>query len=255
MSKISGIAARDGKFLYPTNDTYVGKCIAEYGEWEADLVKKCLTFLPQGAVVVEVGSNIGTHTVPIARHIGETGKIYAIEPQRLIFQLLCANLICNEIYNAYPYHAACGDKPGEVLVPDVDIGQEENFGAVRVAGNSGIKVPLMTIDSLNLDRCDFIKVDAEDFEPQTMLGAYKTIEKYSPVIYLEYNYHTRSTINFYIKQFLVGYTAWEHNEAVFKADNFFANQENHYGGIFSLGLILSKAPIPGVTDDLTVVEI
>jgi len=255
MSKISGIEAKDGKFLYPTNDTYIGRCMAEYGEWESDLVSKCLRIIPEGGVVVEIGSNIGTHTVPIARNLGPNGKVYAFEPQRLIFQLLCANLICNEVYNVFAYNAAVGDRPGEVLVPDLDIGLEENFGAVRVAGNDGVKVDLMTIDQLKLDRCDFIKVDAEDFEPQVMLGAFETINKLSPVIYLEYNYHVRSTINFYIKQFLKGYTAWEHNEPIFKESNYFENKTNHYDSICSLGLILSKNDIPGVTDSLQIVSI
>jgi len=255
MSKISGIEARDGKFLYPTNDTYVGKCMAEYGEWKGELVNKLKNIIPEGGVVVEVGSNIGTHTVPIAQHLGPNGKVYAFEPQRLIFQLLCANLICNEVYNVFAYNAAVGDRPAEVLVPDLDIGGEENFGAVQVAGNEGLKVELMTIDQLKLDRCDFIKVDAQNFEPQVMLGSFDTINKFSPVIYLEYNYHVRSTINFYIKQFLNGYTAWEYIEPVFKENNHFENKNNHYDSICSLGLILSKSNIPGVTDSLQVVSI
>jgi FkbM family methyltransferase len=255
MSKISGIEARDGKFLYPTNDTYVGKCMAEYGEWKGELVNKLKNIIPEGGVVVEVGSNIGTHTVPIAQYLGPNGKVYAFEPQRLIFQLLCANLICNEVYNVFAYNAAVGDRPAEVLVPDLDIGGEENFGAVQVAGNEGLKVELMTIDQLKLDRCDFIKIDAQNFEPQVMLGSFDTINKFSPVIYLEYNYHVRSTINFYIKQFLNGYTAWEYIEPVFKENNHFENKNNHYDSICSLGLILSKSDIPGVTDSLQVVSI
>jgi FkbM family methyltransferase len=255
MSKISGIEARDGKFLYPTNDTYIGRCMAEYGEWKGELVSKLTNIIPEGGVVVEVGSNIGTHTVPIARRLGPNGKVYAFEPQRLIFQLLCANLICNEVYNVFAYNAAVGDRPGEVLVPDLDIGVEENFGAIQVAGNEGLKVELMTIDQLKLDQCDFIKIDAQNFEPQVMLGSFETINKFSPVIYLEYNYHVRSTINFYIKQFLNGYTAWEYIEPIFKENNYFENKTNHYESICSLGLILSKNDIPGVTDSLQVVSI
>jgi FkbM family methyltransferase len=250
MSKISGIEARNGKFLYPTNDTYIGKCMEVYGEWEEELVQKCIKIVPPGGVVVEVGSNIGTHTVPIARHVGDTGKVYAIEPQRLIFQILCANLVCNEVFNVEAYHAAAGDKPGSVLVPDLDIGIEYNFGAVRVAGQEGVSVPLMTVDSLNLERCDLLKVDAEDFEPQVLLGSFKTIEAHKPVIYLEYNPHVRSTIDFYIKQFLPHYRVWSCNEVIYKANNYFESTENHYDNIHSLGIILSTREIAGVTDSL-----
>jgi FkbM family methyltransferase len=255
MSKISGIEARDGKFLYPTNDTYVGKCMAMYGEWESELVNKCRQILKEGDVVVEVGANIGSHTVPIAKHVGETGRVHAVEPQRLIFQILCANLICNEVFNVNTYHAAAGDQPGKIKVPDLDIGSEYNFGAVRVASEEGIEVPLITIDGLNLDRCDLIKVDAEDFEPQVMLGSYKTINKFKPVIYLEYNHHVRSTINFYIKKFMPEYKVWQFNEPIFKADNSFNNQTDDFGQIHSFGVILSIKDIPGVTDSLEVITI
>jgi hypothetical protein len=255
MSKISGIEAKDGKFLYPTNDTYIGKCMEMYGEWESVLVDKCRQIVKEGGVVVEVGANIGTHTVPIAKHVGDSGRVYAIEPQRIIFQILCANLICNEVYNVHAYHAAAGDQPGKIKVPDLDIGIEYNFGAVTVGDSEGVEVPLMTVDQLNLDRCDLIKVDAEGFEPQTMLGAYKTIEKFKPVIYLEYNYHVRNTINFYIKQFLQGYKIWKFDEVIYKENNAFGNTENPFKDIYSLGIILSTNDIPGVTDSLEVISI
>lgn len=255
MSKISGIEARDGKFLYPTNDTYVGKCMAMYGEWESELVNKCRQILKEGDVVVEVGANIGVHTVPIAKHVGETGRVHAIEPQRVVFQILCANLICNEVFNVHTYYAAAGDEPGKVKVPDLDIGDEQNFGAVRVAGEEGLEVRLMTIDEMNLDRCDFIKVDAEDFEPQVLLGAYKTIEKFKPVIYLEYNYHVRNTINFYIKKFMPKYKIWNCNEVIYKPDNCFGNADNQFQDIHSLGVILSMDDVPGVTESLVQISI
>ena len=137
----------------------------------------------------------------------------------------------------------------------MDIGIEYNFGAVTVGDSEGVEVPLMTVDQLNLARCDLIKVDAEGFEPQTMLGAYKTIEKFKPVIYLEYNYHVRNTINFYIKKFMPDYKIWKFNEVIYKSGNAFGNTEDLFKDIYSLGIILSTKEIPGVTDSLEVVYI
>jgi hypothetical protein len=255
MSKISGIEAKDGKFLYPTNDTYVGKCMAMYGEWESELVDKCRQILKEGDVVVEVGAYIGTHTVPIAQLVGETGLVYAIEPQRVPFQMLCANLVCNQVFNAHTYHAAAGDQIGKIKVPDLDIGEEYNFGAVRVAGENGLYVELMTVDQLDLEKCNFIKIDAEGFEPQVLLGSHKTIEKFEPIVYLKYNHYARSTIDFYIKKFMPNYKAWRFNEKIYKQENFFENSDNQFEDISSLGIILSTKEIPGVTDSLEVISV
>ena len=44
---------------------------------------------------------------------------------------------------------------------------------------------MITIDSLELDNCDFLKIDVEGFEYLVVLGALKTITKYHPTIYFE----------------------------------------------------------------------
>jgi len=251
---ISGVEARNGRFLYPVNDTYIGKCMADYGEWEQDLVEKCIAMTPGDGVIVEVGSNIGIHTVPLARHLSDGGRVYAIEPQRVIFQLLCANVVCNEVFNVYPYHAAVGDKQGVVYVPDIDIGSEYNFGAVTVSSMEGESVPFITIDDLGLERCDLIKVSAEGLESQVLLGAQKTIHKFKPNIFVDYNYHRRGAINFFVKQFMPEYSGWEFNEVIFKEKNFFGATENHFENIYSLGLFLSINGIDGVTESLQKVE-
>jgi len=248
--KIAMIEAREGKFFYPAQDTYIGKCLEQYGEWEQRLVDFSRSVVPEGGVIVEVGANIGSHTVPLAHHIGPEGVLYAFEPQRLIFQMLCANLVCNEVFNVNAVHAAVGDQVSTIMVPEIEIGSEYNFGAVTVGGLEGKRVPVVKIDDLNLERCDYIKVDAEGFEPQTMLGAYETIKRHKPVIYLEYNPHVQKTINFYIRQFMSDYKVWSFNEPIFKKTNFFENQEDHFVNIYSMGIVASVNDIPGVTDEL-----
>ena len=48
-----------------------------------------------------------------------------------------------------------------------------------------IDVELITIDSLNLDKLDFIKIDVEGYEPLVIEGGINTIKKYKPIITLE----------------------------------------------------------------------
>lgn len=64
------------------------------------------------------------------------------------------------------------------------------FGHVTQKETS-VVVPMGTVDgivdALGLDRVDFIKVDVEGFEPQVLKGALQTIERFNPIIYLEFN--------------------------------------------------------------------
>jgi len=74
--------------LYSARDRYVGVSLDRYGEL-AELEAQLLTGLVKpGMLVVEAGSNIGAHTVHLAKLVGENGGVVAFEAQRVIFQIL-----------------------------------------------------------------------------------------------------------------------------------------------------------------------
>lgn len=184
--------ARHGRFLVNPNDNYVGRSIITYGEWGEAEVRLFEKILRPGDVVVEAGSNIGTHTIPLSKIVGQTGSVIAFEPQRLIFQLLCANVALNNCWNVDTRHAAAGNEGGWVLSDVLDPEAESNFGSIRLnhtyVGSIGQdRVPLLTIDSLNLDRLDFLKADVEGFEQAVIEGSLETIARCRPVIYVEHN--------------------------------------------------------------------
>ena len=64
---------RHGFFLYNRNDTFIGRSLDLYGEWcEGELVALFQIVQP-GQVVIDVGANIGTHTVPLAKKVTQSG--------------------------------------------------------------------------------------------------------------------------------------------------------------------------------------
>ena len=88
---------------------FISRYAQAYGEWSDLEVRLLLNNLCADSNVVEVGSNIGMHAIPIARHI-ERGKLFCFEPQRVIFQTLCANISLNSLTNVYAYQEGVGDK-------------------------------------------------------------------------------------------------------------------------------------------------
>ena len=122
--------ARHGHLLYSRNDMYVGRAIenyGEYGEIEAQLFTQICC---AGHVVVEVGANIGAHTVLLSKVVGPTGHIHAYEPQPIVFQTLCANMALNSITNVSCHHSAVGAAAGVILMPDIRYDVKGNFGGV-----------------------------------------------------------------------------------------------------------------------------
>src|SRR5262245_11408475 len=101
---------RYGAMLYNINDWPVGQSLDAYGGYGVGELHLFLQLICAGDTVVEVGANIGAHTVFLSRMVGETGKVYAFEPQRIVFQTLCANVALNSLTNVHCFHSAVGDR-------------------------------------------------------------------------------------------------------------------------------------------------
>src|SRR5882724_6319724 len=125
-------ACRHGDMLYNVNDRYIGRSLDLYGEWAEAELELLGLFIKPGDSVVDVGANLGTHTVFFAHKAGARGAVFAFEPQRVVFQLLCANLALNGLTNVHAYHAAVSRQKGTTSVPDVAYDDAGNFGGVAL---------------------------------------------------------------------------------------------------------------------------
>ena len=110
---------RNGYYLYNTNDTYVGRAIEKYGEYGGQEARFLEKLCSAGDIVIEVGANIGAHTVVLAGRVGPSGHVLAFEPQRLAFQTLCANVALNSFTHVDCYWAALGAQRGSIAVPEL----------------------------------------------------------------------------------------------------------------------------------------
>src|SRR5262249_9061914 len=121
-----------------------------------------------------------------ARSVRSPGRVIALEPQRIMYQMLCGNLALNAIDNVIAHNCAAGRSTGSIAVPSVDYSKPGNFGAVSLARSSqGDIVALVTIDSLALPSCHLIKVDVEGMELDVLEGAKNTLQQFRPPLYVE----------------------------------------------------------------------
>lgn len=233
------VKSKYGYMLYNKNDIYVGRSFEHYGEfseYECDLFRQFLA--PQDRVV-DVGANIGAHTLMYARQVGATGRVYAFEPQRVVFQTLCANMALNSIGNTECFQMAVSNEPGSINIPDFRYDIEGNFGGVELEkfSQAGIKTPVVTLDDfLDVPKLKFIKIDVEGMETGVIRGAKQTIEKHTPLLYVE-NDRTQHSKELIEEIASLDYRMFWHLPPLFKPDNFAKNPKNIFGKIVSVNMI------------------
>jgi FkbM family methyltransferase len=220
------VDAKHGYFLYNKNDLFIGRSLECYGEWcepGLDILLQCTT---SGGTILDVGANIGTHTVALAKKVGTNGRVIAFEPQRMIYQNLCANVSLNRLTNVKCLQKGVGEDNSVFHVPIMDPETQQNFGAFEISGyKTGEPVEIITIDSLPLEACSLIKVDVEGMEKEVLTGANDTIRQFRPLMFVENNNLEKSEELIDII-FAMDYVAWWVIADYFRPSNFFKNEEN-----------------------------
>jgi len=248
---------RHGTMMYNVNDAFIGRSLDLYGEWCDDEVFVLGQVIKPGDLVVDVGANIGTHTVFFGKAVGEQGLVVAFEPQRLVFQTLCGNIALNGLTNVTCFPTAVGEQRGTVMVPSIDPRQLFNFGAVKTGGETGECVDLVPLDELALRRCALIKVDVEGMETKVIAGAKETIARCRPALFLENDTVERSRELLEAVE-AIGYKGYWQIAGYFSPRNFFANRENVFARFQPQANILcvpkdcpfvGLIPVEGLDDD------
>jgi FkbM family methyltransferase len=175
-----------------------------YSEAEIELTGKLLTlrlqYFGDGVIAVDCGANIGIHTIDWARLMTGWGRVIAIEAQERVYYALAGNIAINNCFNATALHAAVAESNGILRIPTLDHQRPASFGSlelkkrpeteaigqpVNYGDDTGTDVRMITLDSLNLPRCDLIKIDVEGMEASVIAGAAATISKHLPIIMVE----------------------------------------------------------------------
>lgn len=147
------------------------------------------SMLRQGDVVIDVGANCGSLVLAFASKLGGKGKIFALEPQPIPYQCLIANIALNSLcHMVIPLNVAAGKEAGEIDVPNQDPFCDNFGGCSLVDKFTGpvIPTPLITVDSMQVPRCNLLKIDIEGMEPDALRGAYQTISKHRPILWVEH---------------------------------------------------------------------
>lgn len=144
-----------------------------------------------GNVIIDAGAYIGNHSIFFATHCNAK-QVISFEPFRDSYDQLIANVKLNNLEKKVLVHnVALGDKK---RTAKINITDASNKGANMVDMEEEGDISITTLDSLlgnKLVRLDVIKVDVEGMEIPLLKGALNTIEKFSPLLYIEAFDHVR----------------------------------------------------------------
>ena len=166
-----------------------------FGAFERTTARALATLLPAAGVAVDVGANIGAHTLPMARRVGAAGRVIALEPTRWAVEGLRRNISLNPGPGpGHHRHSAALVAPGESLSDEYDSSWPVSPAERRHAVHRGVPHSAegsiaLTLDELvareALTRLDVVKIDVDGRELRVLRGAGSTLSTLRPSVVLE----------------------------------------------------------------------
>lgn len=168
-----------------------------FGRFEPETIKLYDIYVKQGDIVLDIGANVGSHTLPLALNVGDTGMVHAFEPTRFAFQKLTENVTLNSnLASQIQLHQVMlvGSET-EHLEPRIfsswpleekkDGLHDKHMG--KLMDTDGAVA--FTLDSWmtqnNLTRVNFIKIDVDGHEYSVLSGGKNLLKRFRPMIMME----------------------------------------------------------------------
>ncbi len=177
------------RFRLNTVDT-VSSHIFLCGVWESGLTELMLALLHPGDSFIDVGANIGYHSMLAASLIGRNGRVVAIEPAPHIRENFEHNLALNPelaaLHNITLLPYCASDQPGNAVL-SAEPGGNSGETTLRALAEGAVTIPVETrtlddmLAGLDLSRCPLVKMDIEGAEYLAVSGMEKTLARFSEI--------------------------------------------------------------------------
>ena len=167
------------------------------GVFERDTLSALESIVPRGSLVVDVGANIGAHTLHLARMVAPSGRVLAVEPTDFAFKKLRRNVAANPGFSGcvdavQAFLAARPEETAQSAVPsswpvDGRNPDNEKMGSRMMSANGALTT---TLDALTSERAPqrkvaVVKMDVDGHELEVLQGAECLLREHRPVIVME----------------------------------------------------------------------
>src|SRR3954447_1226071 len=167
------------------------------GGFEVRTLRRYRELVKEGDVVLDIGANVGAHTLPLAELVGKSGRVIAFEPTAYAFKKMIRNIESNKplapritarqmllveaetaavpgaIYSSWPLEAA-------------DDLHEDHHGRLMETTGATASTLDAFLESAGVRRVDFIKIDVDGNELGVLRGARSTCKMFGPKLMIEF---------------------------------------------------------------------
>jgi FkbM family methyltransferase len=166
------------------------------GGFEVRTLRRYAQLVKPGHTVLDIGANVGAHTLPFAQLVGPTGRVFSFEPTSFAFGKQKANISLNpELAPRISAHQMMLVASGADGLPEAiysswpleraDDLHAEHHGRLMTTQGAVQRTLDGFLGDLEIAKVDFIKLDVDGNEADVLAGAWATIEKSKPLIMLE----------------------------------------------------------------------
>jgi FkbM family methyltransferase len=193
--RIAGVTSNGVVYKFEVvNETdYIQRHHRSGGFYEIDVLQRLRLVIPHQSIILDIGANVGNHTVYFAGVLGAL-RVYPFEPNPILNAALRRNIELNNLSNVDI--SFCSFALGRsAMQARLVVTRPDNWGNGHFAlpkedgGPSDVAfeaiVEVRSLDSFGFEKVDFIKIDVEGHESEVIKGAVDTIRRNKPVLFVE----------------------------------------------------------------------
>jgi FkbM family methyltransferase len=179
-----------------------------FGGFELATLRMYDSILRPGDIVLDIGANIGAHTLPFAKLVGKDGRVYAFEPTQYAFAKLRRNVNANPAISSSIelVHAMLVSEDCKSITPHIysswPLAKEEGLhkqhrGKLMSTSDAAAFTLDEFVDRRGINRIDFVKLHVDGSEAGVLAGAANTLRRFRPRVLMEwapYLFESQSTL-------------------------------------------------------------
>ncbi len=172
-------------------DEWIQQQVYFFGVYDRENINFIKSQIKPGDYFFDIGANVGCFSLTASTCVGDTGKVYAFEPVPKVFNRLNENIGLNGIKNISSIPKALFDKD---TILKFYLASQENMGMSSIQEHDNMSGEVVELGAISLDsfiesnnitRVDFIKMDIEGAELKALQGMINTIRKHRPTFMVE----------------------------------------------------------------------
>lgn len=182
--------------IYPKGQIAFGIFTNQFEKEEIELFQK---IIKPGMTVVDAGANIGLYSLIASQLVGPKGHVFSFEPSNETFMRLSENIKLNSFTNLTPINKGLGDIINQKLILRQDEGYDdaeryifpnntepdialENVNTIKSEEEIEIDTLDNCLESMNITKVDFMKIDTEGYEYYVLQGATEILKNNPEII-------------------------------------------------------------------------